>query len=332
MSQDDPIVLPDDFEEEVPVQDALPAQPVIPSAGNYRICAKNIFLTYPQCPITNSQAIGYFNMLFPGQCHTITCAQERHQDSNFHLHAILEFNKKIDKRNPNFADLEHDGIRYHPNIQGCKNLQKSKSYVCKDGVFITTKKFDFSSETNYRKRKADFEAWQNDMSKRNQIQLQQIRLPDGSNYSLQGPGVKRRHLWIIGEPDMGKTLWLTKTFGATKFYMVPDHKYRFEGYTDHQWIIYDDIVPEWQEVASVSNTYESTQTHVFGPTRYHPVHWSPGARTMIVLSNTYPSFGAHQIAALARFRIFRLTSPVTLTPEGNLQYTNAEGFEEEPLY
>lgn len=95
----------------------------------FRINARNIFLTYPRCHSTKEELLEYlkgFDISYA------VISKETHQDGTPHLHAVIGFDKKRDFRNDRVFDF---GV-HHPNIQSCRNLNQSIEYVKKDGDFI----------------------------------------------------------------------------------------------------------------------------------------------------------------------------------------------------
>nr|WAE43147.1 MAG: replication associated protein [Cressdnaviricota sp.] len=98
--------------------------------------------------------------------------------------------------------------------------------------------------------------------------------------------VKKRHWFVIGPADMGKTRTICTALKGINYFMCPmDEKYRFEMYKDEDIIIYDDCIPTEQEVKDVSNTWEKTKGRVGGH-RYSTAEWNEDhSRTMIVLTN-----------------------------------------------
>lgn len=125
---------------------------------------------------------------------------------------------------------------------------------------------------------------------------------------LQDPAIagKKRHFWIMGPPDSGKTTRIQDTFEGLRAYMVPKTPHPFERYRGHEVIIYDDIIPGRDELINISNVYK-IDTHVHGHTRYHEVMWLKGqARTIIVLSNLWPVY-KDDAAVNARFNWIDIT-------------------------
>jgi len=99
---------------------------------NFRLSAKSVFLTYPQCPAPKEELLTFLVTLVP-QPEYVMVSHEKHEDGSPHLHALLTFTKKVEKRN---ADVWFNFGAYHPNIQGCRSTQKCYDYVKKDGDFI----------------------------------------------------------------------------------------------------------------------------------------------------------------------------------------------------
>lgn len=95
----------------------------------FRLQAKRVFLTYPQCPLMKERLYTFINEKYPIKYALIST--ELHEDGNTHLHAAIEFKKKIYTRSQATFDLEG----YHPNIQAVKNWPATKNYVKKHGDF-----------------------------------------------------------------------------------------------------------------------------------------------------------------------------------------------------
>lgn len=61
-------------------------------------------------------------------------AQEQHQDGQPHLHALCQFNTKVNTTNPGYFDIQG----FHPNIQKPRNVKDVLTYIKKDGKYIST--------------------------------------------------------------------------------------------------------------------------------------------------------------------------------------------------
>jgi len=99
---------------------------------NFRLSAKAVFLTYPQCPVPKEELLTFLVALVP-EPEFVLVSHEKHEDGSPHLHALVIFSKKIEKRNANA--WFNFGV-YHPNIQSCRSTQKCYDYVRKDGDFV----------------------------------------------------------------------------------------------------------------------------------------------------------------------------------------------------
>lgn len=99
--------------------------------SKFRINAKSVFLTYPQCDLQKEHLLTFINTLKYKYSYAIICT-ENHEDGNKHLHAVIKFKKKVDIRNEHTFDLNG----FHPNIQTTKNINASINYVKKDGDYI----------------------------------------------------------------------------------------------------------------------------------------------------------------------------------------------------
>lgn len=93
--------------------------------SDFRLYAKSFFLTYPRCEKTKEELQNLLHS--KGTPLFSIIAQETHEDGGLHLHAIIQYTKKINIRNPNFFDMED----HHPNIQSPRNIQATRNYVLK---------------------------------------------------------------------------------------------------------------------------------------------------------------------------------------------------------
>lgn len=108
----------------------------IPST-NYRLNCVQVFLTYPQCPISPQECLDHLLRL-PQAPDMWIVAQEKHQDSHHHLHVWMRRDKRFDTRNPRYFDLnDADGNVYHANCQAVRNQKAVTKYVTKENNFVT---------------------------------------------------------------------------------------------------------------------------------------------------------------------------------------------------
>lgn len=101
----------------------------------FRLQAKNIFLTYPQCTLSSTILLEYLSgLLSDHQVKYLCVASESHQDGSPHLHALICLGKKLHVRSANFFDVDD----FHPNVQAARDPKQVLDYIKKDGVFEET--------------------------------------------------------------------------------------------------------------------------------------------------------------------------------------------------
>ncbi|ACO07285.1 AC1 [Cotton leaf curl Alabad virus] len=80
----------------------------MPRNISFCVNAKNIFLTYPKCPIPKEQMLDILRSInCPSDKLFIRVAQEKHQDGSLHIHALIQFKGKAKFRNPRHFDVTH---------------------------------------------------------------------------------------------------------------------------------------------------------------------------------------------------------------------------------
>jgi len=98
----------------------------------FRFDAKNMFLTYPRCPIPKEAMLEKLLDLL-GRDNDARCVvgHEHHQDGSSHLHAFYSSSKKRCVKNARFWDVQSEGQEYHPNVRAPRSDEKVKDYVTK---------------------------------------------------------------------------------------------------------------------------------------------------------------------------------------------------------
>jgi len=91
----------------------------------FRLNAKNVFLTYPQCDTLPSLLGTHLETLRPASY--ILVVREKHQDGHYHLHALVQWVDKINVRDNRWFD--HNG--FHPNIQPARDVSAVRDYILK---------------------------------------------------------------------------------------------------------------------------------------------------------------------------------------------------------
>lgn len=277
-----------DEEEDVDVKE---------DAKSFRFNRKDVFLTYAQCDIGYKVILEQLKLIAP-VAKWLGC-DEKHADGNQHSHLYVQFQTAIDSKNIKVFDVRG----YHPNIKKPKKAELSGlfAYIMKDGhyegnVDILALKID-----GFNRRRQDLNAFIDYVKFKGLKEVEwPITLPCGMRYNPTVLG-KKRHIWIVGRPSMGKTTWVQDTFAGCRVFCRAPTEFPFETYEGEEVIIYDDIIPKFSELSAVSNVYK-IKTHVPGKVRYRSCHWPLNQeRIMIVLSNELPQYGHLHDAFLSRF-------------------------------
>lgn len=116
----------------------------------YRIAAKNIFLTFPHCTLPKEVALEQLLQIeCPSNKKFIRISRELHENGEPHLHVLIQFEGKIQLYNPRHFDLRNPSSSgtFHPNIQGAKSSSDVKSYIEKDGDYIDWGEFQVDARS-----------------------------------------------------------------------------------------------------------------------------------------------------------------------------------------
>lgn len=107
-----------------------------PKKKQFRINARQLFLTYPQCTTSREVAVSRIqeSPLFKDNLEWVIVSQELHQDGNTHLHVGIRLKEKKLFSSVSFADFIGG---QHGNYQAMKNMKKCVAYITKaDASFI----------------------------------------------------------------------------------------------------------------------------------------------------------------------------------------------------
>jgi len=207
--------------------------------------------------------------------------QEKHQDGNLHLHAIIVLKDQFSTSNARFADLtSSDGTIYHGKYERARNLKRSARYCKKDGTFvvlgadITEERTAVSAEIasslmtgtpimeiireypgfslmNLRRIREFQEAilppWTPGMLPpiRSDLSPQDSRILTWLGMNLHCPTprpIRSKQLFIHGPPMMGKTTLFQLLCRRFRTYFPRTDGSYFDGLTnDHELIIFDDF-------------------------------------------------------------------------------------------
>nr|AOT83443.1 replication-associated protein [Wissadula yellow mosaic virus] len=123
--------------------------------SSFRLSAKNIFLTYPQCDISKDEALQMLHALKWSVVKPtyIRVAREEHSDGLPHLHCLIQLSGKSNIKDVRFFDLTHPrrSASFHPNVQAAKDTNAVKNYITKEGDYCESGQYKVSGGTNAAK-------------------------------------------------------------------------------------------------------------------------------------------------------------------------------------
>lgn len=273
--------------------------------GRFRANAKAFLLTYTHCTATKDELKSHLERL--GPIVHLVIGSEHHADGDPHLHAYVKFAAKKNIKRADFFDMRgqpHADVR--PVGRSKCDHQRSAEYPLKeDPSPLIYHRLDTSTPDNFTRRLGDQRAWEFYRLSMGRRPIDwPFMLPDRSLIEKPvNPLNKRRHYWIVGRPDCGKSTWINDTFGGRAVYMRPAGvQYPFDDYNGEEVILYDDVPDvSLPELINATNTWDVLMP-VFGNTRYGKRYWPPGQmRTVILCSNPpVPTF-TQLNSFLARF-------------------------------
>lgn len=333
---------------ELPDELAQSTNDVPAGRSGFEFNARSLFATWSQCPLEPDAVRELIHAKFSNSLKSWIIGIERHADGHRHFHCLCVFDQRVHFRDSRFLDLrDSDGNVYHPNIRpikpGQKHLERVWHYCAKSGNILTYRNPMFATSSNFVKKSTDFQKWLEWSTHTYElrdiqwpISLPWFRRDDSSQFAtLDRPTAsqKRRHLWLWGPANWGKSLWASQQFGMQRVYLRPSGSDKpFDGYRDEEVILYDDVDMEkvpLSELQSVANVY-SYPCQVPGIVRYNCKYWKLGqVRTIIVLANfsaihfyssNYPPFEARfNVIDLSEFPAWTEINPdINIESKSNL--------------
>ena len=208
---------------------------------------KGWFCTWPQCPISKELALKILDAKCDIKEYVI--AEEKHKDGSPHLHAFIKLMRK--KRfNARMFDLEDLDEVYHGEYQKAKSFHAVCRYVIKDGNYISNMDVEKYLQKKGKLTKEDLLADVDYVLDNNKITPLQVTnwYRNSCTYKMlhrkRLPDVlpeKKRHLWIYGPSNTGKTTMLRNQMrekGEDNFFEIP---------TNNDWVGYSDQYYLWMD-------------------------------------------------------------------------------------
>ncbi len=207
---------------------------------------KQYFITMPKCTVLPQDALHIWNA--DGKIEEWVVAQELHKDGTTHLHAYLKYKIKV-LWSPRKWDLNE----FHGHYAPCKSPKNVMQYCIKDGQFISNINLEaLKAKQNKHIMLEDFDKDAIDllengklhpMSLNNFLKNQETykKLKAAKNRPVVNKHTlkidKKRHIWIYGETNTGKTTELKSmlnSYGSTECFQIPVNgdwsKYNYEKY------------------------------------------------------------------------------------------------------
>jgi len=244
----------------------------------FRFNARAAFLTYAQCPLDKNTFMEHALTVFRAS-YVLVC-EETHADGNKHLHALLQWDRKVDTRNERYFDIDS----FHPNIQACRSIRDTTRYIKKDGDWVESGSIEESTNYFNMARGMEHEEWIN-YCMLNKVQLGYCHLVwemiHDSNTTTEfetkeewiGEPLRSmtwdmlydgKPLWIKGETGMGKTSWAK--LHAPKPTLMVNQIVSLKQFKPclHQSIIFDDMsfthIPREAQIF-ILDTHNPRQIH-----------------------------------------------------------------------
>ena len=106
----------------------------IKQLDKFRLQAKYLFLTYPNCGLNLDDVLKQLKNKKNLRITDYALSKELHESGEPHIHVYLQLLTKKDIKSANFLDLVDvsNDISFHGNYQSVKFSEKSLAYVCKD--------------------------------------------------------------------------------------------------------------------------------------------------------------------------------------------------------
>lgn len=208
---------------------------------------KGWFCTWPKCPMSKEACLKYLDSKFNIKEYVI--CEEKHQDGSPHLHAFIKLKGRKRFRGDLF-NLKDCDKEYHGDYQKAKSFRAVVGYVIKGKNYISNFDLEKYLAKKGKLTKEDLLGDVDDLLDSGKItplqvaswyknscvykMLQKKRLPD------ELPE-KKRHLWIYGPSNTGKTTLLRnqmKEKGEENFFEIP---------TNNDWVGYANQYYLWMD-------------------------------------------------------------------------------------
>lgn len=255
-----------------------------------RVRCKNFALTYSALGHEEPNLERWMDDLAEGHADVIggMVAKERHQDGQWHVHALLCFDETVEVRDP--ATLDVRG--HHPNIKAAKNVKGWIEYIRKDGMWRSwgrtpgapAKEGNLLMEVaKGMKNMQQALSEQPSLARNMQRNMQNIEM---LRAVMQDDAHGRRDVqvyWLYGESDTGKSRWAHDNHPDA--YRTPVTGRFWGNYQGQKTVVMDDYSPDqftYKQLLRICDLYP-VEIEVKGG------HCNLAASLIIITSDKHPS-------------------------------------------
>lgn len=207
--------------------------------------AKGWFLTWPRCDISKDDALTILADKFNIQEYVI--CEEEHQDGGKHLHAFIKL-EKAKRIKSNSFDLKS----FHGHYEKAKCWRAVQEYCKKDGNYISNINIENAKQKQSKKlEKEDYERDALELIEEGKLHIMSLNnfIRNQNTYLLlkkrknddrrdNSPVKKKRHEWIYGESNTGKSTLLREEMkdNEENWFQIP-YNNDWSGYInqEHLW-------------------------------------------------------------------------------------------------
>ena len=260
--------------------------------GPFRFNGRHFGLTYAQVGELDPEELMAFLSGLP-EVQEVMVSVEKHKDGGTHFHVFGSFNKKRNIRTSRFWDFKEQ----HPNIKflkGKAGVTAWRSYITKEGNFITTEAINAGTSKNFIQRSKDHEAWK-DYGRRNMNKIFGATRPVPLfGVEWDSTTERRRNFWIFGPAEVGKTKAVRHFTQDWTFFNRLTAPGYYEGYNGEEFILVDDQdkdPPSKDEITHMTNgAEEKGKWPVYSRTRYTNFYLKAGVQPrFIIISQEQPA-------------------------------------------
>ena len=216
--------------------------------------ARQWFLTYPQCPLPKEQVL---RLLEPLGLKHYVIAEEKHKDGSPHIHAYVKLEEKI-RFKENYFDLIDLGETYHGHYESVRNYDSVVAYCTKEENYIANVDIKARKEHRSKLTPNDFAKDPIDLLEEGKISFMQLNnfLKNQDTWKMlmnkrkpppEKMPEKRRHQWVYGESNTGKTSYLrsmmdpqSETYQEGGWFQIP-YNNDWKGYAGEKNLYCDEF-------------------------------------------------------------------------------------------